>query len=70
MVNQLDGVSKVISALAEDMEQSEDQANEFIMEKEEILNLAKNRNVEIKDLKIRREKTGRYKGAAWIFYRN
>lgn len=60
MVNQLDGVSKVISALAEDMEQSEDQANEFIMEKEEILNLAKNRNVEIKDLKIRREKTGRY----------
>lgn len=60
MVNQLDGVSKVISALAEDMEQSEDQAGAFIMEKEEILNLAKNRNVEIKDLKIRREKTGRY----------
>lgn len=60
MVNQLDGVSKVISALAEDMEKSENQANEFIIEKEEILNLAKSRNIEIKDLKIRREKTGRY----------
>ncbi len=60
MVNQLDGVSKVISALADDMEKKEDQINEFIMEKEEILSLAKGRNVDIKDLKIRREKTGRY----------
>lgn len=60
MINQLDGVSKVISALADNMEQSEEQANEFIIEKEEILNFAKNRNVDIKDLKIRREKTGRY----------
>ena len=60
MVNQLDGVSKVISALADDMQKTEDQGNEFIIEKEEILSLAKGRNVTIKDLKIRREKAGRY----------
>lgn len=60
MVSQLDGVSKVISALASDMEKTEDQANEFIIEKEEILKMAKARNVDIKDLKIKREKTGRY----------
>lgn len=60
MVNQLDGVSKVISSLATNIEKQEEQANEFIIEKEEILTLAKQRNVNMKDLKIRREKTGRY----------
>lgn len=60
IVNQLDGVSKVISSLANDIEKKEDEANEFMIEKEEILKIAKERKIDIKDLKIRREKTGRY----------
>lgn len=60
MVNQLDGVSKVISSLAEDMEKREEEKNEFIIEKEEILRIAKERKIDVKDLNIRREKTGRY----------
>jgi stage II sporulation protein E len=60
MVNQLDGVSKVISSLANDIENNETKEKEFIIEKEEILRLAKERKVDMKDLKIRREKTGRY----------
>lgn len=60
IVNQLDGVSKVISSLANDIENKENQDNEFIIEKEEILKIAKERKIDIKDLKIRREKTGRY----------
>lgn len=60
IVNQLDGVSKVISSLANDLEKQEISNNEFIIEKEEILNIAKERKIDIRDLKIRREKTGRY----------
>ena len=60
MVNQLDGVSKVISSLANDLEEQENHINEFVVEKEEILKIAKERKIDIKDLKIRREKTGRY----------
>jgi stage II sporulation protein E len=60
IVNQLDGVSKVISSLASDIENKENKENEFIIEKEEILRLAKERKIDVKDLKIRREKTGRY----------
>lgn len=60
MIHQLDGVSKVISSLANDIEKKEDEASEFIIEREEILKIAKERKIEIKDLKIRREKTGRY----------
>lgn len=60
MSNQLDGVSKVISSLAEDIEKREEQSDEFIIEKEEILTIAKERKIDIKDLRIRREKTGRY----------
>lgn len=60
IVNQLDGVSKVISTLANDIEKQENQDNEFIIEKEEIIKIAKERKINIKDLKIRREKTGRY----------
>lgn len=60
IVNQLDGVSKVISSLANDIANKEEQANEFIIEKEEILKIAKERKIDMKDIKIRREKTGRY----------
>ena len=60
MVNQLDGVSRVISSLASDIEKKEETINEFIVEKEEIIKIAKERKIDIKDLKIRKEKTGRY----------
>ncbi len=60
MVNQLDGVSKVISSLAEDLEKKEELKDEFIVEKEEILAIAKERKIEIKDLNIKKEKSGRY----------
>ena len=60
--NQLDGVSKVISSLADDMEKKitkEDEEN-FIIEKEEIIQIAKERKIQIQDINIKREKTGRY----------
>ena len=59
---QLDGVSKVISSLAEDIEEKIEQEdkNEFIIEKEEIIKIAKERKIDIQDINIRREKTGRY----------
>lgn len=59
---QLDGVSKVISSLAEDIEEKieQDDKNEFIIEKEEIIKIAKERKIDIQDINIRREKTGRY----------
>ncbi len=60
MMNQLDGVSKVISSIAEDLENKEKQNDEFIIEKEEIINIAKERKIDIKELNIRKEKTGRY----------
>ncbi len=59
---QLDGVSKVISSLAEDIEQKIEQEDkhEFIIEKEEIVRIAKERKINIQDINIRKEKTGRY----------
>ena len=60
IVSQLDGVSRVISSLADEMEKQEENTNEFIIEKEEIMKIAKERNIDMKDLKIRRETTGRY----------
>ena len=42
------------------MKNGEELSNEFIIEKEEIINLAKQKDVDIRDLKIRKEKTGRY----------
>lgn len=60
IVNQLDGVSKVISSLADDIEKREEEKDEFIVEKEEIVAIAKERKIDIQDLRIRREKTGRY----------
>ncbi|MCI8482081.1 MAG: hypothetical protein HFJ27_03195 [Clostridia bacterium] len=66
MVNQLDGVSKVISSLANNMEKQEEETKEFLIEKEEILKIAKERKIDIQDLKIRKEKTGRYKINVYI----
>lgn len=60
--NQLDGVSKVISSLAEDIEEKieQEEKQDFIIEKEEIITIAKGRKIDIQDINIRREKTGRY----------
>ncbi len=59
---QLNGVSKVISSLADDIEQKiqQEDKNEFIIEKEEIISIAKEKKINIQDINIRREKTGRY----------
>ena len=59
--NQLDGVSKVISSLADDLEKNlEDEATKFIIEREEIIALAKEKNVNLQDLNIKQERSGRY----------
>lgn len=58
---QLDGVSKVISSLADNIEEKiEDDKHKFIIEKEEIIVLAKQKNIYIQDINIKKEKTGRY----------
>lgn len=59
--NQLDGVSKVISSLANDMQESlEDDAHNYIIEKEEIMEICAKKDIPLKDISIKREKTGRY----------
>lgn len=58
---QLDGVSKVISSLADNIEEKiEDGMHKFIVEKEEIIAIAKEKNIEIQDISIIQEKTGKY----------
>lgn len=58
---QLDGVSKVISSLAGNLEKNiEDEQYKFIIEKEEIIKIAKEKKIDIQDLHIKKEKTGRY----------
>ncbi len=58
---QLDGVSKVISSLAGNLEKNiEDEQQKFIIEKEEIIKIAKEKKIDIQDLHIKKEKTGRY----------
>lgn len=58
---QLDGVSKVISSLAGNLEKNiEDEQHKFVIEKEEIIKIAKEKKIDIQDLHIKREKTGRY----------
>lgn len=58
---QLDGVSKVISSLADDIEEKiEEDKHNFIIEKEEIISLAREKKIDIQDIRIKKEKTGRY----------
>lgn len=54
---QLDGVSKAIENIANDMKEEKD---EFLDKKNEILLICKQRQIEILDLNIEQEKTGRY----------
>lgn len=59
--SQLDGVSKVISSLAENLsEKIEDDKYTFIKEREEIIKIAKEKKIDIQDVSIKKEKTGRY----------
>ena len=55
---QLEGVSKVISDLANNISESEDS---FLEEKEKIKILLEQKQIDIKDMQIYQEKTGRYK---------
>lgn len=54
---QLDGVSKAIENIANDMKEEK---NEFLDKRNEILLICKQRQIEVLDLKIEQEKTGRY----------
>ena len=59
--NQLDGVSKVISSLAENLEEKiEDNKYTYIKEREEIIKIAEERKIDLQDVSIKREKTGKY----------
>ena len=55
---QLDGVSKVIDTIANDIEKTEKE--EFLDKKKEIMITCKQRQIDILDVSISREKTGRY----------
>ena len=54
---QLDGVSKAIDNIANDMEEGKEK---FLDKKNEILLVLKQRQIDVLDLNIEREKTGRY----------
>lgn len=54
---QLDGVSKAIENIANDMKEEKD---EFLDKRNEILLICKQRQIEVLDLNIEQEKTGRY----------
>ena len=54
---QLDGVSKAINTIANDIE---DEKEKYLDKKNEILLLSKQRQIELLDLKIEQENTGRY----------
>lgn len=56
--NQLDGVSKAIESIAKDIEIENN--NNFAKEKKEIITICKQRKINILDLEINKEKTGRY----------
>ncbi len=59
--NQLDGVSKVISSLANSLEKNlEDETTKFVAKREEILTLAREKKIDIQDLNIKQESSGRY----------
>lgn len=55
---QLDGVSKAIDNIASDIEKQEKQ--DFVNKKKEIMLICKGRQIDILDLNINKEKTGRY----------
>ena len=58
--DQLQGVSEIISELAEDIEVNSDN-KEFQEEKEQIIRLLKQKEISIKDIVIKKSESGRYK---------
>lgn len=54
---QLEGVSKVISGIAKSIDDTDE---EFFLEKQEIRKLANQKGIDISEIKISREKNGRY----------
>ena len=58
MSNQLDGVSKVISNIAKEIEN--DKTDDFVKEIEKIKLLCSKRKINLQDIKITKEKTGRF----------
>ena len=57
MSNQLDGVSKAIQNITKDIKEEH---TEFEKQKKEILTLCRQRNINVLDVEIKRENTGRY----------
>lgn len=57
--NQLDGVSRVISDLAEDLAEKEEKRDEFEKQKEEIKILLEQKEIFLQEINIKKEKSGR-----------
>ena len=65
MVNQLDGISKTISNLAENIT-SQNFTNKENDEKEELLNILEQKKVDVKELNIKKEKDGKIEIGIYI----
>lgn len=60
MGEQLDGVSKVISSIAKDIKEQEGQDKFYLNKKEEVMSICKQKQIDLKDIKIKQEVSGRY----------
>lgn len=56
--NQLEGVSKAIDSITKDIKESE--SNDFDKEKKELIKMCRQRQIDVLDINIHKEKTGRY----------
>lgn len=58
--NQLEGVSKVISSVANEIDERQKQEEQFKKQQEEIINLCSQKDISIADITIKREKNKKY----------
>lgn len=58
--NQLEGVSKVISSVANEIDEGQKQEEQFKKQQEEIINLCNQKDISIADIIIKREKNKKY----------
>lgn len=58
--NQLEGVSKVISSVANEIDERQKQEEQFKKQQEEIINLCTQKDISIADITIKREKNKKY----------
>ncbi len=58
--NQLDGVSKVISSVASNIDDERKNKEKFKKEQDEIINLCKSKNIELEDITIKQEDNNKY----------